>query len=150
MVNMLFNKIIVENDKCVFYFYLKTGGTLRPTQYFFVRGVSESWTWISNWTTIVLCPLTCELKRHAICSWCSVSCLQGTGCLPSTPSFTEGKMADTSGYCSVAGLIKSLPLKRLNSVIWRVSFVSLMLAPACPCKDAPFALFPLAALKWVL
>ena len=157
MVNMLFNKIIDENDKCVFYFYLKTGGTLRLTQYFFVRGVSESWTWMSNWITTVLCPLTCELKKQAICSWCSVLCLQGTGCLPSTPSFMEGKMADTSGYCSVAilqsfrqrleGLIKSLTLKRLNSAIWRVSFVSLMLAPDCPCKDAPFTLFPLATFE---
>ena len=32
MVNMLFNKVLDENEKCVFYFYLKTKGTFLPTQ----------------------------------------------------------------------------------------------------------------------
>ena len=27
MVNMLFNKVLGENEKCVFYLYLKTEGT---------------------------------------------------------------------------------------------------------------------------
>ena len=44
MVNMLFNKILGENEKSVFYFYLKTGGMFRPTEYFFVYGASKSWT----------------------------------------------------------------------------------------------------------
>ena len=30
---MLFNKVLGENEKCVFYFYLKTEGTFWPTQY---------------------------------------------------------------------------------------------------------------------
>ena len=30
---MLFDKVLGENEKCVFYFYLKTEGTLLPTQY---------------------------------------------------------------------------------------------------------------------
>ena len=30
MVNMLFNKVLGENEKCVFYFYLKTKGTFWP------------------------------------------------------------------------------------------------------------------------
>ena len=33
MVNRLFNKVIGENEKGVFYFYLKTEWTIRPTQY---------------------------------------------------------------------------------------------------------------------
>ena len=33
-VNTLFNKVVVENEKCVLYFYLKTKGTLWKTQYF--------------------------------------------------------------------------------------------------------------------
>ena len=32
-VNMLFNKALDANEKCVFYFYLKTKGTFWPTQY---------------------------------------------------------------------------------------------------------------------
>ena len=32
MVNTLFNKVLDESEKCVFYFYLKTEGTLYPTQ----------------------------------------------------------------------------------------------------------------------
>ena len=31
-VNTLFNKVLGENEKCVFYFYLKTEGTFWPTQ----------------------------------------------------------------------------------------------------------------------
>ena len=30
---MLFNKVLGENEKRVFYFYLKTEGTFWPTQY---------------------------------------------------------------------------------------------------------------------
>ena len=30
---MLFNKVLGENEKCAFYFYLKTEGTFWPTQY---------------------------------------------------------------------------------------------------------------------
>ena len=90
--------------KSVFYFYLKTGGMFRPTQYYFVRGVSKSWTWMSKWTTTILCPVTCELKRQAICPWCNALCLQRTGCVPSTPSFMKGKMVNASGYYSVAVL----------------------------------------------
>ena len=33
-MDTLFNKVLVENEKCVFYFYLKTEGTFWPTQYF--------------------------------------------------------------------------------------------------------------------
>ena len=33
-VNTLFNKVVVENEKCVLYFYLKTKGTLWETRYF--------------------------------------------------------------------------------------------------------------------
>ena len=33
-VNMLFNKVLGESVKCVFYFYLKTRGTFWPTQYY--------------------------------------------------------------------------------------------------------------------
>ena len=32
-MNTLFNKVLGEKDKCVFYFYLKTEGTFWPTQY---------------------------------------------------------------------------------------------------------------------
>ena len=32
-VNTLFNKVLSENEKCIFYFSLKTKGTLWPTQY---------------------------------------------------------------------------------------------------------------------
>ena len=32
-VKTLFNKVIGENDKCVFYFYLKNEGTFWPAQY---------------------------------------------------------------------------------------------------------------------
>ena len=32
LVNRLFNKVLGENEKCVFYFYLKTKGTVRPIQ----------------------------------------------------------------------------------------------------------------------
>ena len=32
MVNMLFNKVLGENEECVFYFYLKTEGSFWPTQ----------------------------------------------------------------------------------------------------------------------
>ena len=31
-VIMMFNKALGENEKCVFYFYLKTEGTFWPTQ----------------------------------------------------------------------------------------------------------------------
>ena len=31
---MLFNKVLGENEKCFFYFYLKTEGTFWPAQYF--------------------------------------------------------------------------------------------------------------------
>ena len=31
MVNTLFNKVLSENEKCVFYFYLKTEGTFWRT-----------------------------------------------------------------------------------------------------------------------
>ena len=64
-------------------------------------------------------------------------------------------MVDASGYYSVAvlqsfrqrleGLIKSLTSMRLDSAIWRVSFVFLILAPDCPCKDSPWP-----PLRWVL
>ena len=30
MANTLFNKVLGENEKCVFYFYLKTKGTFWP------------------------------------------------------------------------------------------------------------------------
>ena len=30
MVNMLFNEVLGENEKCIFYFYLKTQGTFSP------------------------------------------------------------------------------------------------------------------------
>ena len=33
---MLFNKVLGENEKCVFYFYLKTEGTFWPTQYIYL------------------------------------------------------------------------------------------------------------------
>ena len=33
MVNTLFNKVLGENEKYVFYFYLKTEGTFWQTQY---------------------------------------------------------------------------------------------------------------------
>ena len=33
-MNTLFNKVLGENEKCVFYFYLKTEGNFWPTQYF--------------------------------------------------------------------------------------------------------------------
>ena len=33
MVNTLFNKVLGENEKQVFYFYLKTEGIFGPTQY---------------------------------------------------------------------------------------------------------------------
>ena len=33
MVNTLFNRVLGENEKCVFYFYLKTEGTFWPNQY---------------------------------------------------------------------------------------------------------------------
>ena len=32
-VNMLFHKVLGENEKCVFHFCLKTEGTFWPTQY---------------------------------------------------------------------------------------------------------------------
>ena len=32
MVNTLFNKVLGKSEKCAFYFYLKTEGTLYPTQ----------------------------------------------------------------------------------------------------------------------
>ena len=32
-MNTLLNKVIGENEKLVFYFYLKIGGTFWPTQY---------------------------------------------------------------------------------------------------------------------
>ena len=35
MVNTLFNKILGENEKLVFYLYLKTEGTSWSTQYYF-------------------------------------------------------------------------------------------------------------------
>ena len=35
MVNTLFNKILGENEKLVFYLYLKTEGTFWSTQYYF-------------------------------------------------------------------------------------------------------------------
>ena len=34
-VNTLFNKVLGENEKCVYYFYLKTKGTFWPTQYLY-------------------------------------------------------------------------------------------------------------------
>ena len=33
MMNTLFNKVLGENEKCVFYVYLKTEDTFWPTQY---------------------------------------------------------------------------------------------------------------------
>ena len=36
-MNRLFNKVLGENEKYVFYFYLKTEGTFWPTQYFTVQ-----------------------------------------------------------------------------------------------------------------
>ena len=33
-MNTLFNNVLGENEKCVFYFYLKTKGTSWPTQCF--------------------------------------------------------------------------------------------------------------------
>ena len=33
MENILFNKVLGENENCVFYFYLKTKGNFWPTQY---------------------------------------------------------------------------------------------------------------------
>ena len=33
-VNTLFNKVLSENKKCFFYFYLKSKGTFWPMQYF--------------------------------------------------------------------------------------------------------------------
>ena len=32
MVNILFSKVLDENEKCVFYFYLKTERTFWPTK----------------------------------------------------------------------------------------------------------------------
>ena len=32
-MNTLFNKVLGENEKCVFYFYLKAKGTFSPTEY---------------------------------------------------------------------------------------------------------------------
>ena len=36
MANTLFNKVLGENEKCVFYFYLKTKGTFWLTQYLYL------------------------------------------------------------------------------------------------------------------
>ena len=36
-VSVLFNKVLGENENCVFYFYLKTEGTFWPTQYKQIR-----------------------------------------------------------------------------------------------------------------
>ena len=33
MVNTLLNKVLSENEKCAFYFCLKTEGTFWPTKY---------------------------------------------------------------------------------------------------------------------
>ena len=38
---MLFSKVRGENEKCVFYFYLKTEGTFWPTQYFLYTSNEE-------------------------------------------------------------------------------------------------------------
>ena len=38
MVNTLFNKVLGENEQCVFYFYIKTEGTFWPTQYIDING----------------------------------------------------------------------------------------------------------------
>ena len=51
MVNTLFNKVLGENEKCVFYSYFKAKGTFWPTQcrQLAGRGGSEFhvWVWIS-------------------------------------------------------------------------------------------------------
>ena len=52
MVNMFFNKVLGENEKCVFYFYFKTEGTFWPTQYIFASFVIDKGTigvWIYLW-----------------------------------------------------------------------------------------------------
>ena len=41
MMTMLFNKILGENEKCVFYFYLKAKGTFWPTQYYTIENKQE-------------------------------------------------------------------------------------------------------------
>ena len=45
LVNMLFNKVVGKNEKCVFYFYLKTEETFWPSQYFCIPRINLTWSW---------------------------------------------------------------------------------------------------------
>ena len=36
---VVYNKVLGENEKCVFYFYLKTEGIFWPTQLYIVNGM---------------------------------------------------------------------------------------------------------------
>ena len=46
-VNVLFNNVLGENEKCVFYFYLKTKGTFWPNKY---QGQTKIQEWDKNIT----------------------------------------------------------------------------------------------------
>ena len=41
---MLLGKVLGENEKCVFYFYLKTEGTFLPTQYNSLNSTERQYT----------------------------------------------------------------------------------------------------------
>ena len=67
MVNTLFNKVLGENEKCVFYFYLKAEGTFWSTQY----DPRETWKVFVHWDL-----LSCysgeqpsEEVRFALLTW---------------------------------------------------------------------------------